>query len=130
VQVVLRWLRINRRWLLIYDNIDDLTVAERFLPKAGTGHLLFTTRAHALDSLTQRLDLQQMDPEVGALLLLRRASRLALQATLNATSPDERRLAQTVSEELDGFTTSPRPGLLKVNYFFLQLAITLAEKVL
>src|SRR5205823_1560796 len=43
-----------------------------------------------------------MDPEVGALLLLRRASLLALQATLNMANPDEQRLAQAISQELDG----------------------------
>lgn len=102
VQAVLRWLRLHSDWLLIYDNIDDLSLAERFLPKAGAGHLLFTTRAHALGGLAQRLDIQQMDPEIGALLLLRRASLLALQATLNVANPDDRRTALAISEELDG----------------------------
>ncbi len=77
VQAVLRWLRLHSDWLLIYDNIDDLSLAGPFLPKAGAGHLLFTTRAHALGGLAQRLDIQQMDPEIGALLLLRRASLLS-----------------------------------------------------
>src|SRR6266699_1740708 len=35
VQAVLRWLRLHTDWLLIYDNIDDLSIAEPFLPKAG-----------------------------------------------------------------------------------------------
>lgn len=103
VQAVLRWLCTHTNWLLIYDNIDDLSLAERFLPKAGAGHLLFTTRIHALGDLAQRLDLQQMAPKIGALLLLRRASLLALKATLNMAHPEEQRLAQGISQELDGF---------------------------
>ncbi|HEU5375790.1 MAG TPA: tetratricopeptide repeat protein [Ktedonobacteraceae bacterium] len=102
VQAVLRWLRLHSDWLLIYDNIDDLSLVEPFLPKAGAGHLLFTTRAHALGGLAQRLDIQQMEPEIGALLLLRRASLLTLQATLNMANPEEQRLAQIISQELDG----------------------------
>lgn len=102
VQAVLRWLRLHSTWLLIYDNIEDLSIAEQFLPKAGAGHLLFTTRTHALGGLAQRLEVQQMEPEVGALLLLRRASLLALQAALNMADPDEQRLAQALSQELDG----------------------------
>jgi tetratricopeptide (TPR) repeat protein len=102
VQAVLRWLRLHGDWLLIYDDIDDLSLAEPFLPKAGQGHLLFTTRAHALGGLAQRLDTQQMEPDIGALLLLRRASLLALQATLNTANPDEQRLARAISQELDG----------------------------
>jgi hypothetical protein len=73
VQAVLRWLRLYPDWLLIYDSIDDLSIVEPFLPKAGLGHLLFTTRAHALGGLASRLDIQEMTPEVGALLILRRA---------------------------------------------------------
>lgn len=102
VQAVLRWFRVNTDWLLIYDNIDDLSLAERFLPKARPGHLLFTTRAHSLGGLAQRLDIQQMEPEVGALLLLRRANLLAIQAMLNIANPDDQRLARAISQELDG----------------------------
>ena len=71
VQAVLRWLRLHPDWLLIYDNMDDLSIAEPFLPKAGAGHLLFTTRARAFGDLAQRLDIEKMDPDIGALLLLR-----------------------------------------------------------
>jgi tetratricopeptide (TPR) repeat protein len=102
VQAVLRWLRHHSNWLLIYDNIDDLSLAEPYLPKAEAGHLLFTTRAHAIGGLAQRLDIQRMEPEIGALLLLRRASFLALRATLNMADPDDQRLAQAISQELDG----------------------------
>src|SRR5438552_15483578 len=64
VQAVLRWFRLHSNWLLIYDNIDDLSIAEPFLPKAGSGHLLFTTRAHAIGEIAQRLDIAKMEPEI------------------------------------------------------------------
>lgn len=102
VQAVLRWLRQHSNWLLIYDNIDNLSLVEPFLPQAGPGHLLFTTRSHALGGLAQSLDIQQMEPQIGALLLLRRAGLLAIRATLNMAQLENQRLAQSISQELDG----------------------------
>src|SRR5438876_534842 len=102
VQAVLRWFRDNIRWLLIYDNVDDLSIVEPFLPGAGPGHLLLTTRAHALDGLAQRLDIEKMEPEIGALFLLRRASLLALQDTLPMANSNDRTIACTISQELGG----------------------------
>jgi tetratricopeptide (TPR) repeat protein len=102
VQAVLLWFRHHPDWLLIYDNIDDFSLAEPFLPKAGPGHLLFTTRAHAFGEFAQRLDIEKMEPEIGALLLLRRASLLAIQATLNMANPDDQSAARIISQELDG----------------------------
>jgi len=102
IQAVLRWFRLHTNWLLIYDNIDNLFLAEPFLPKAGSGHLLFTTRSHMLGGLAQRLDIQKMEPEVGALLLLRRASILALPELLAAAHPQDQSIASAISQELDG----------------------------
>jgi tetratricopeptide (TPR) repeat protein len=102
VEAALRWLRQNSQWLLIFDNMDDPSIAEPFLPKAGPGHILFTTRAHAFGELAQRLEVQQMEPETGALLLLRRASILHLRALLEAATRIERDMACAISQELDG----------------------------
>jgi tetratricopeptide (TPR) repeat protein len=101
VHAVLSWLHNNAGWLLIYDNIDDLSLAEPFLPK-GPGHLLFTTRAYALEGLAQRLDLDKMDPETGALLLLRKANLLDVSAALDMANPGDRSYACAISQELDG----------------------------
>jgi tetratricopeptide (TPR) repeat protein len=102
VEAVQRWFRLHTGWLLIFDNMNDLLVAEPFLPKAGPGHLLFTTRAHALDGIAQRLEVQQMEPDTGALLLLRRASILPLQAVLDMATRDDRSVASVISQELAG----------------------------
>src|SRR5258708_1083254 len=102
VEAVLRWLRLHTGWLLIFDNMDDPSIAEPFLPNAGSGHLLFTTRAQALSNLAQCVEVQQMKPEIGALLLLRRAEILPLQATLELAGKDDRMVASDISRELDG----------------------------
>ena len=102
IEAVQRWLRLHLGWLLICDNMDDLPIAEPFLPKLGPGHILFTTRAHALGGIAQRLEVQRMEPETGALLLLRRAGILSLQDMLDRATIDDRNVASAISLELDG----------------------------
>jgi tetratricopeptide (TPR) repeat protein len=102
VEAVQRWLRLRTDWLLIFDNMDNPVIATPFLPKAGPGHLLFTTRAQALSDIAQCMEVQPMRPEVGALLLLRRAEMISLQAALEQAAPDKRVVASEISNEMDG----------------------------
>jgi len=102
VEAVLRWLRLHTGWLLICDNIDDLSIADHLLPKAGPGHILFTTRAHAFGGIAQRVAIQQMEPDIGALLLLRRAEIIAPEALLERARSDEQQTARLISQEVDG----------------------------
>ena len=42
---VLSWLRCEHRWLIVIDNLDDITIAAGFLPQNGPlQHTLITTR--------------------------------------------------------------------------------------
>jgi tetratricopeptide (TPR) repeat protein len=41
---VLRRGTLTRRWLLVFDNADDLAHVQHFLPQGGGGHLLITSR--------------------------------------------------------------------------------------
>src|SRR5258706_1525052 len=102
VRAVLRWFQLHEKWLLIFDNIEDFLVAEPFLPKAGQGHIVFTTRARALAGIAQFLEVRKMGPETGALLLLRRASILPLQAPLDLATIVDRSIASQIVQELDG----------------------------
>src|SRR5205823_12155646 len=82
VQAVKQWLTSNTRWLLLLDNADDLTLVRDFLPPAVRGHTLLTTRASSMGRLAHPIEVDALDVERGALLLLRRAERLALDAPL------------------------------------------------
>jgi len=43
--IVLSWLRLQENWLLVIDNLDDVSVVDGFLPTMdGGGHTLITTR--------------------------------------------------------------------------------------
>jgi tetratricopeptide (TPR) repeat protein len=102
VTEVKRWLETHSGWLLILDNADDLALVRDFLPHDSQGHLLFTTRTRALGGLAQRLSMEEMLPEEGALLLLRRAGIAANDALLAVAGEADRSLALQVSQELGG----------------------------
>ena len=102
IQAVKTWLQTHSGWLLILDNADDLSLVPTFLPPALGGHLLLTTRAFAVGRLASRLEVDTLSAEQGALFLLRRASLIAPDATLEHISPKPRDLAMQVSQELGG----------------------------
>jgi serine/threonine protein kinase/tetratricopeptide (TPR) repeat protein len=79
---VKRWLETHTGWLLILDNVDDLAVVNEFIPREGAGHILLTARSQATGTLAQRIELEKMEPDEGALFLLRRAKVLVQEASL------------------------------------------------
>jgi tetratricopeptide (TPR) repeat protein/transcriptional regulator with XRE-family HTH domain len=81
VAAVQRWLSAHGRWLLIWDNVEDLSLLDRFLPTTRSGAILLTTRYQALGTLALGLNLLPMEPEEGVLFLLRRAKVLHPEAT-------------------------------------------------
>ena len=102
VEALRRWLGAHDRWLLILDNADDLELVSEFLPTAGRGHVILTTRAQATGLLAQSIDLEQMPPEEGALFLLRRAKLLGRDAPLDSASYAEWTQAKAIAQLLGG----------------------------
>ncbi len=90
VQAVKHWLTSHTRWLLLLDNADDLALVRDFLPPAGRGHTLLTTRASSMGKLAHALEVDALDSKPGALLLLRRTERLAPDASLEQATESER----------------------------------------
>jgi Tfp pilus assembly protein PilF len=102
-EAVRRWLERQTGWLLILDNVEDLVgVAQPFLPASGTGHVLITTRLQATGAMAQSVELEKMEPEEGALFLLRRAKLIAPEAPLEAASEADRKLSREITEEVAG----------------------------
>jgi tetratricopeptide (TPR) repeat protein/transcriptional regulator with XRE-family HTH domain len=102
VQTVRQWLTHHTHWLLILDNVEDFALVEEVCPSEIKGHLLFTTRAQATGLIAQRIDLRQMEPEEGALFLLRRSKHIALSASLDQILSEAHAVARTISCTLDG----------------------------
>lgn len=108
VAAVLRWLSGHRHWLLIWDNLEDLNLLQRFLPAARQGAILLTTRQQALGVVARGIDLLPMEQEEGTLFLLRRAKLLEPEATseqlqrLAADSPGEYAAAAEIVVAMGG----------------------------
>ena len=97
-----RWLREHTEWLLVFDNADDLEMVQEILPTGYQGHVLLTTRARAMGRIAHRLEIEEMDQEIGVLFLLRRAGLIEPDAPLEKTSEKERALAEELVQELGG----------------------------
>jgi tetratricopeptide (TPR) repeat protein len=102
MQAVKRWLTSHAGWLLLLDNADDLTLVRDFLPPAGRGHTLLTTRAASMGRLAHPIEVDALDDESGALLLLRLTYRLASDAALEQAEASERAIALQITQELGG----------------------------
>jgi tetratricopeptide (TPR) repeat protein len=102
VAAVKHWFTAHDGWLLIVDNADDLAMAGEFLPTGGKGHLLLTTRAHAVGALANGIEVEKLDSQQGMLLLLRRAKVLRLDASLEEAPLADRTAAAAIVQEMDG----------------------------
>jgi tetratricopeptide (TPR) repeat protein len=102
VDAFIQWMRTHTQWLLILDNSDNLEVIKEFLPPTFGGHILLTTRAQAMGRLAQRIEVETMAPEIGALFLLRRATLIASDASLDQASASDREVALAIVRALGG----------------------------
>jgi tetratricopeptide (TPR) repeat protein len=101
VAAVKRWLEANGGWLLIVDNASDLATVHGFIPQSAKGHVLLTTQAQATGDI-QAIEVRDMLPEDGALLLLTRAKIIKPGAPLSAAAGVARDIAMQISTELGG----------------------------
>ncbi len=102
VSAVLRWLDTHQGWLLILDNTNHLETARPFIPSAGHGHVLLTTRAFSTGTIAGRIELETMTVEEGMHFLLRRIKSAWTNTPLEKISESVWSLTRTVVEALDG----------------------------
>ena len=67
------WLQLHTSWLLILDNVSDLTLVSEFLPGEYRGHVLLTTRMQATGTIADPLAVPALSSGEGAHWLLARA---------------------------------------------------------
>jgi tetratricopeptide (TPR) repeat protein len=102
VEAVKRWFGEHTGWLLIFDNADDLAMVQNYLPLGNKGHDLLTTRAHATGRIAERIEVEKMAPDEGALFLLYRAKILDADTTLDAASSTDQDTAREIVRAMDG----------------------------
>jgi tetratricopeptide (TPR) repeat protein len=97
---VIQWLKQSANWLLIVDNIEDLKLLRDLLPAGIQGHILCTTQVQAT-GIYHRINLDPMQPDEGALLLLRRSKHEPIDASEQVPESD-RSTARILSELMGG----------------------------
>ena len=108
IAAVQHWLSTHTHWLLIWDNVEELALLDRFLPSSRSGAILITTRSQALGTLARGLNLSPMEQEEGVLFLLRRAKVLSPEMTnehlrqFAGRAPAQYQAAIDLVEELGG----------------------------
>ena len=102
VEAVRHWLKTHTKWLLILDGADELDKVHEFVRTVSDGHILLTTRAQATGKLARRIEVESMSPDVGVLLLLRRAKLLTPDQRLPDADDSDIPIAREICEELGG----------------------------
>lgn len=102
VAAIKRWLQQHERWLLVFDNVEDITAIKPFLPVAGRGHILITTRAQATGSIAMPREIEPMELQEGALFLLRRVKLLSPDQALDQVGEREREAAREITRLFGG----------------------------
>jgi tetratricopeptide (TPR) repeat protein/DNA-binding XRE family transcriptional regulator len=102
VAAVTSWLTNHGKWLLIFDNVEEIELVKGFLPSARSGSLLFTSRIHALGLSTHTLNLQPMTLEEGIHFLLNRSRLNNPMSRLECPEPDKEAAAREIGEIMDG----------------------------
>ena len=88
VAAVHRWLeRRERRWLLIFDNVNDASDLKACLPNNG-GHVLITSRSRKWPRTDKRVEVDVLTPKEAIQFLLRRSGQ------------DDELAAEVLAEEL------------------------------
>ncbi len=96
ISAVKRWLQTHPRWLLIFDNADDLAVLENILPMQHQGHILITTQSKQTGRMARRISIEDMEQDQAMLFLLRRAGYIGPDDMAAYASPNDQRLAQEI----------------------------------
>ena len=102
IQAVKTWLQTHGKWLLILDNVDDLAMVQSFVPPTQGGHMLLTTRALAMGGFALNMNVDEFNDEQGALFLLRRATIIGPNVSLEQVSIENRQLSTRITHKLGG----------------------------
>ena len=95
-------LRDLPNWLLVLDQIEDMNLVNLIIPPLSGGRVLLTTRVRDTKRRGTLLPIPSMDPDAGALFLLRRMQILSGQAPLDSAPAKAQREAQALSRATKG----------------------------
>src|SRR5258708_29810305 len=116
VAALKRWLAEHKGWLLVLDNVEELSLVNRFVPPDRQGAVVLTTRRQVTEPVAQAIEVDALSEEDGALFLLKRTRRLTLEGSLSNASTEDATVAQSIVTQLGGLPLAlyqPRAYLLE-----------------
>ncbi len=102
IAAIKNWLSEHTGWLVVLDNVDDLSLVHQLLLPESQGAVLLTTRRQVTEPIAQALPVESLPDADGALLLLKRAKRIGLRATPDDASPEDLHAARAISTHVGG----------------------------
>ncbi len=90
-------------WLLVLDYLEDFNLMKLIVPPQSRGHVLLTTREQNTGGHATPITIASMDTDPGTLFLLRRATLLSPQASLDEAPTDIAQKARAITDALGGF---------------------------
>lgn len=101
-KAVTNWLKNHDHWLLIFDNVDDITLVRELLPHPYSGAVLLTTCFQNADPHIKYLEVEKMSRSEGVQFLLRCTSSDEEEKREEHLSFSERDAIYTLCEVMDG----------------------------
>ena len=93
IPAILGWLNENPGWLLIFDNAEEPSSLQEFLPKSGVGNILITSRNTHWGNLAKPLEVPVMEKDEAVSFLLERSGYKNI-------SEKDKKQVEILSEEL------------------------------
>ncbi len=99
------WLAAHRGWLFVVDNADNVALVQDIIQDVLSaqpgGYVLLTSRAQAMGSLAQQIQVETMGLVEGTLFLLRRAKLLAPDLSLEHATEEQLAGAEAIVIAMD-----------------------------
>src|SRR5258708_2270831 len=102
VAALKRWLAEHKGWLLVLDNVEELSLVNRFVPPDRQGAVVLTTRRQVTEPVAQAIEVDALSEEDGALFLLKRTRRLTLEGSLENAPTEDITVAHRSARQLGG----------------------------
>jgi tetratricopeptide (TPR) repeat protein len=104
-EAIKRWLERHADWLLLLDNLEDLSLVNLFTPARcyGRGHILLTACVQATGALALSIPVTSLTVKESADFLLHRAKIIAPQVPQDEASIPDKDSARAIAQALDGY---------------------------
>lgn len=93
------WLDVNKNWLLIFDNAEELESLKSYIPNTKSEHILFASNLRQIKTFGEEVEIDLIEPEDARNLLYHRAKE-SLEAKVEDASQEEQKVIEEITDEL------------------------------